>query len=374
MRSKLFYELDRTPAADRTDVQTGTVTNNNVDNVVTNSLVFDKQRNSVWAQGVEYGIPGVESNNYQENTTFLNTVIDDSVTDRPVQVFRGYGNVEYSLYVNPNGNLCIYGFVPIDVTSLQSGKRNDSRFVQTNKLSVEIGTTVATDLTHIRLLTNGSSVPLNGTTDNSSVKRLKIDITGNLTVSKDFTRTNNATFLNGIRETNVWTFSDLGITIPSGNSDLGKTLGTTSMTVQIWDVKNNTDTASIAMVEVYDKCYYFHSEDLGVITQYSYTDLQALGTMGQGTSNVYFEWHTGNLTSRTLNSTIAATQTPEKFLYVLVPSRKNAQLKQHGFNVNWLNLGTITFTNQSEYKAQYKLYRTASGGYGAAQDISITIS
>lgn len=370
MRSKLFYELDRTPAADRTDVQTGTVTNNNVDNVVTNSLVFDKQRNSVWAQGVEYGIPGVESNNYQENTTFLNTVIDDSVTDRPVQVFRGYGNVEYSLYVNPNGNLCIYGFVPIDITSLQSGKRNDSRFVQTNKLSVEIGTTVATDLTHIRLLTNGSSVPLNGTTDNSSVKRLKIDITGNLTVSKDFTRTNNATFLNGIRETNVWTFSDLGITIPSGNSDLGKTLGTTSMTVQIWDVKNNTDTASIAMVEVYDKCYYFHDVDWTNVTSLTYSQMTA--------KTGFYEWKTGNLGSPSNKVTLTSngSATIDKHWYVLVPSRmQNVKLYQNGMATAWdPTVETINVTNQSGAVKTYNVYKTSEYGLGGAKNINITIS
>lgn len=370
MRSKLFYELDRTPAADRTDVQTGTVTNNNVDNVVTNSLVFDKQRNSVWAQGVEYGIPGVESNNYQENTTFLNTVIDDSVTDRPVQVFRGYGNVEYSLYVNPNGNLCIYGFVPIDITSLQSGKRNDSRFVQTNKLSVEIGTTVATNLTHIRLLTNGSSVPLNGATDNSSVKRLKIDITGKLTVSKDFTRTNNATFLNGIRETNVWSFSDLGITIPSGNSDLGKTLGTTSMAVQIWDVKNNTDTASIAMVEVYDKCYYFHDVAWTNVTSLTYSQMTA--------KTGFTEWKTGNYPSSgrtTVSSNGAATI--NKYWYVLVPDRiTTTKLYQNGMPTSFDSSAnqTINITNQAGATKQYKVYRTRELGWGGAKNVNITIN
>jgi hypothetical protein len=359
MGSKLFYELDRAAGSARTDVHNGTVSTEDV----SYSLVFDKQRNSVWAQGIEYGIPGVESNNYQEDTTFLNTVIDDGVTDRPVQVFKGYGNVEYSLYVNPNGNLCIYGFVPIDVTSLQSGKRNDSRFVQTNKLSVEIGTTVATDLTHIRLLTNGSSVPINGTTDNSSVKRLKIDITGNLTVSKDFTRTNNATFLNGIRETNVWSFSDLGITIPSGNSDLGKTLGSTSLALQIWDVKNNTDTASIAMVEVYDKCYYFHDVAWTNVTSLTYSQMTA--------KTGFYEWKTGTLGPTTISSN--GVNTADKYLYILVPNRKSISVYSNNMPTAVGLKQTIQLTNQSGAIATYKVYKTGELHWGGATNIKIVI-
>lgn len=379
MGSKLFYELDRAAGSARTDVHNGTVSTEDV----SNSLVFDKQRNSVWAQGVEYGIPGVEANDYQEDTTFLNTVIDDTVTDRPVQVFRGYGNVEYSLYVNQSGNLCVYGFIPIDITTLQSGKMNGSSFAQTNKISVEIGNTVSTELTHMKLLLNGSSVPVDGSTANSSVKELRISITGKMTATKDFTRSSNAAFLNAIRKTNIWSFSDLNITIPSGANDLGKTLGTTSMDVQIWDVKNNTDTASITMVEVYDKCYYFHvpedtiDELLGRNNgenKLTYQDLESFGTNGSGTSNLRFEWTSGSLSSRTLNSTAA--NTLDKTFYVLVPSRYNATQYKSGAKISWYaleNFKTITFINSSNYTASYKLYR-ADTAFGGATGWSLTLS
>ena len=366
MGSKLFYELDRAAGSARTDVHNGTVSTEDV----SNSLVFDKQRNSVWAQGVEYGIPGVESNNYQEDTTFLNTVIDDTVTDRPVQVFRGYGNVEYSLYVNQSGNLCVYGFIPIDITTLQSGKMNGSSFTATNKISVEIGTNVSANLTHMKLLLNGSSVPVDGSTANSSVKELKISITGKMTDTKDFTRSNNAAFLNAIRQTNIWSFSDLGITIPSGNSDLGKTLGTTSMSVQVWDVKNNTDTASITMVEVYDKCYYFHDvEWVATPTTLTYADMTA--------KTGFTEWKTGNYPSsgRTTISSNNA-ETLDKYWYVLVPSPKSAALYQNGMPTQWRINGeqTVQVENQSGATRTYKIYRTRELHWGGSPNVNIVIS